>query len=992
MGEHVRSDSGQRDNGNGSAGSHRINENATYSTENTTENTEQTAEDISPAVSFSENDLSEIADIARSNDMLGITDDILALDTAVKDSGSDVFVEAYLEAHPSNKRVHIMNMLTAQDYKPRRDYLGAVFGEAYENQEMIDAGIKAQKLLEQIVALSKSVSKDTPYVTVTPFSKVDFKKIGLDENRQYTIPEFNAALAEADRLYTAADEYEDRLDKFTVSLHIDGRTAQYSVLLGAEYGSLSAIMDAGDLVNPSNTDITPSEKKLVADIEKAAALTASQGSTVHFGLLGNGITCYDTSRTIGGDYPTVAHISDEGNVKYYDENLSADDKRLIEKQAARQKRDFTENWNKLPIETRYERLLDEAGVHLTDITNGKRNSGLSMVETVAKYEHSVIFKDEPFPVEKPNRIKDEDTIFDWSKYTALGAHSAYERIIREKKVNIDTNVIVSLSPKAEDLSDYALEIGIKPCTQGNQLYFAIGYNLRNEKTEKITEVGAYFVDTDSVMIAGHSEHLPDYERFRAMVERNAVKVIEKIRENAQERSPEEIYKGMSDVDRTFFDANAYADILYIEGLVKNARANKPAEQIRLDDREKMYAERFGTTPDEFRALIRYHEAELAKQTITVNPDDLRVGDYVRGYGAVWRITAIDGDFSIAFENTDKNDIRSVQSIIGHWKENFVKQGYEYISPDEITRTVDTPAEPVVEEDNEEEFEEIPDEPMNEYVYGEQLSLFGDTMSQGVRPKRGTDAAQPRRTHSEPAHEVEVPEKTIVGGVDIEEALKRELINNGTGFVGGKFGVQQFYLEHKGDNKGFAKFLSDAYGVGGHSGEGKILGVDYNMFGVRGIVMRIALDNGEETRVFWNWSKVANRIATLIDKQEYITQHDIDERISRAKREMAHNGEDSKEYRKAADILDSYGLLPEKEVVQQEQTNEIKAGDSFMYHGNVVTVTDDKGIYPDDIVITREDKVGGVAFAITENVNIERFIREAKRITPERNEPKPTEEQ
>ena len=435
VGEHVRSDSGHRDNGNGSAGSHRINDekqnerNATYSTENT----ERTAEDISPAVSFSENDLSEIADIARSNDMLGITDDILALDTAVKDSGSDVFVEDYLEEHTSNKHVHIMDMLTEQDYKPLRDYLGAVFREAYENHEMLDAGIKAQKILEQIDILSKSVNKDTPYVTVKPFSEVDFEKIALDENRQYTIPEFNAALAEADRLYTAADEYEDRLDTFTVSLHIGGRMAQYSVLLGAEYGSLSAIMNSTDLVNPSNIDITPSEKELVADIEKAAALTESRGSTIHFGLLGNGITCYDVSRTDGGDYPTVAHISDEGNVKYYDENLSADDRRLIEEQAARQKQEFTENWMKLPIETRYERLLDEAGVHLTDITNSKRNSGLSMEEAVAKYEHSVIFKDEPFPVEKPNRIKDEDTIFDWSKYTALGAHSAFERIIREKK-------------------------------------------------------------------------------------------------------------------------------------------------------------------------------------------------------------------------------------------------------------------------------------------------------------------------------------------------------------------------------------------------------------------------------------------------------------------------------------------------------------------------------------------------------------------------------
>ena len=59
-----------------------------------------------------------------------------------------------------------MNMLTAQNYKPLRDYLDAVFREAYENHEMLNEGIKAQKILEQIDALGKSVSKDTPYVTV----------------------------------------------------------------------------------------------------------------------------------------------------------------------------------------------------------------------------------------------------------------------------------------------------------------------------------------------------------------------------------------------------------------------------------------------------------------------------------------------------------------------------------------------------------------------------------------------------------------------------------------------------------------------------------------------------------------------------------------------------------------------------------------------------------------------------------------------------------
>ena len=220
-------------------------------------------------------------------------------------------------------------------------------------------------------------------------------------------------------------------------------------------------------------------------------------------------------------------------------------------------------------------------------------------------------QEKPAPAEKSTLVNNEDTIFDWSKYAALGTHSAFERIIREKNTQIDTNTKISLLPKAEDLSDYMLEIGIKPCAIDNQLYFTVEYNLRNEKTEKITEVGAYFVDTDGVMIAGHSGHLPDYEKFRTMVEAEAAKVVDKIRELPKQ-----------EVEQSFTIADPH-------------------------DR---------------------------------SPDDLKVGDFVRGYGAVWKVTKIDGDFSIAFENTDKNDIRSVQSIIGNWKENFVKQGYEYLIP------------------------------------------------------------------------------------------------------------------------------------------------------------------------------------------------------------------------------------------------------------------------------------------------------------------------
>ena len=679
-------------------------------------------------------------------------------------------------------------------------------------------------------APQKTESRDNaPYVTVTPFSKVDFAKIGLDANKQYTIPEFNAALNEADRLYTAADEYENRIDTFTVSLHINGKNAQYRVMLGVEYGSLSAIMNANDLVNPSNIGITHAEKELVAEIEGNAVKTVIPESTIHFALLGNGITCYDTARAEGGDYPTVAHISNEGNITYYDESLTDEDISAIEAQAAQQKKQFTEDWNKLPIESRYERLLEAATPEqFSRITHTKQF--ITMAEAVGLYEHSVIFKDEDFPA---------------------------------------------------------------------------------------------------------AERAP--------------------------RTPDEIYKSLSDNDRVFFDTNAYADILYIEGLVKNARANKGAEQIRLSDREKQYAERFSITPDEFRALIRYHEAELAKQTITVSPDDLSVGDYVRGNGHIWRITNISDDFSISFENTDKSENLSVQSIYGRWKEQFIEQGFEYISPDEYKalsnaqKSVDEPTHQ--EKPNTEASSQSDDTP--EYTYGEQLqfNLFGEPVGQEAEPV----------------------ERQIIGGVDTELALKNDLIKNGTGFQDGKFRVDDFYREHRQDMRAFAKFLADEFGTGGHSGEGK---VRFSNHDSKGIELEIQLDNGERTNVSWSWSKVANRIAALIDNNEYINQADIDRHIEYSKGIVENYSPETEPYKKAVQELEKYGLLtpeaPAQEEVLRKNASEIKAGDTFKYRGQTATVTDDIGIYPDDIVISvTETTSTGVSYAVTQNVDKYKFAREAE---------------
>lgn len=199
----------------------------------------------------------------------------------------------------------------------------------------------------------------------------------------------------------------------------------------------------------------------------------------------------------------------------------------------------------------------------------------------------------------------------------------------------------------------------------------------------------------------------------------------------------------------------------------------------------------------------------------------------------------------------------------------------------------------------EDFEEIPETELFDY-HDEpvQLNLFGEPM------------------------EEEKPEKTIIGGVDIEEALKYDLIHYGTGFQDGKFRVEQFYRERPHDTKEFAKFLSKEYGIGGHTCEGK---VDMAWHDGKGIKLDFKLDNGEKTSVTWNWQKVAARLATLIENQTYITQKDIDDRIRYAKNEVARYEPDTVEYQRSMKILEEYGLLdnPREEQAPDISTEEEK---------------------------------------------------------------------
>lgn len=147
------------------------------------------------------------------------------------------------------------------------------------------------------------------------------------------------------------------------------------------------------------------------------------------------------------------------------------------------------------------------------------------------------------------------------------------------------------------------------------------------------------------------------------------------------------------------------------------------------------------------------------------------------------------------------------------------------------------------------------------------------------------------------------------------ALLEDEILRGTGFIDGKFRVQEYYLNEAPTNKEFAAFVKKEYGIGGHSGNGDVDFIDHDSKGIRIRVKDVLAPDGISTARF-SWSEVARYTAELIDSGEYITRAEIDERIERVKKTLKNyrpsNQFDTYQIEYAKTVLREYGLLAENE--------------------------------------------------------------------------------
>lgn len=210
----------------------------------------------------------------------------------------------------------------------------------------------------------------------------------------------------------------------------------------------------------------------------------------------------------------------------------------------------------------------------------------------------------------------------------------------------------------------------------------------------------------------------------------------------------------------------------------------------------------------------------------------------------------------------------------------------------------------------------------------------------------------------------------------EAALQLELMR-GTGFVGGKFRVSDYYADHQPSQKEFAVFLKDEYGIGGHSGITPIYMANHGAFGIE-----IELETHE--KYTYKWNEVAKETAALLDAGTYITSKDIQWHIRDAKNTIEHfdpvyNTQASLEDAKAAlrqyepEALAEETAAPEKEPEVTTKSG-VAIGDRFrnLTTGEICEVVGLTGALPwitSDCTVSRTSG----SFVVTENISYERLL-------------------
>ena len=317
-----------------------------------------------------------------------------------------------------------------------------------------------------------------------------------------------------------------------------------------------------------------------------------------------------------------------------------------------------------------------------------------------------------------------------------------------------------------------------------------------------------------------------------------------------------------------------------------------------------------------------------------------IKDKALSLGATVLIDNAEGVITVDTYDNHKSELDSLAYTLG------------LLTITEYTSAIDKPLftdEDVIADIQRDENADVPFWEMPE-VHGEQLTLFGDP-----------EPIQQRKTEK-PKHEF--ASGPVVDGVQVYEALAAE-IDRGTGFVHGKFRVQDFYEKSRSQpnhptTKELADFLKKEYGTGGHSGEGKISLVSYDSKGID-----FSFENGEKFRHTWF------NMAAMVEQRL---------------RENTYLSENEKEKWQA--------IKAERSAEENSEPYKVEIGDRFRHKATgvvseVISLTGALPYYEDECTVKR---LSG-AFEITENLSNDYLLNSGLfeyigKAEPEKEQPAP----
>lgn len=313
-----------------------------------------------------------------------------------------------------------------------------------------------------------------------------------------------------------------------------------------------------------------------------------------------------------------------------------------------------------------------------------------------------------------------------------------------------------------------------------------------------------------------------------------------------------------------------------------------------------------------------------------------IKDKALSLGAVVTVDNAEGTISISTYENHKDELDGLAYELG----------LMLVDSEEKTETADIDKPLFTDDSVIEEIQrnERSDTPFWEtpYIQGEQLSLFGDP--EPIQQKK------PEKPKSEFA------KGPVVDGVQVYEALAAE-IDRGTGFVGGKLRVQDFYEQQHPTLQQLADFLKKEYGTGGHSGEGKISLVDYNSKG-----LTFSFENGEKYR--HSWYNVAVMTEARLKDNTYLSAEQQAKR--QAQKEEKSN---DKQIPDTVEVGDQF-----RHKITGEVSEVVSLTGALPFYTDDCTVTTDKGSY-----VTTEN----ISYDKLLNSNLYEYIGRAE---PEKEKP------